>query len=48
MPLPEKAKKVMKEFLEKVQYTDINLKQLGLHNMTNDEVFSSLRKIYIL
>jgi len=46
--LPEKSKKVMKEFLEKVQYTDINFKQLSLHNMTKDEVFSNLRKIYIL
>lgn len=46
--LPEKAKRVMKEFLEKVQPTDINFKQLNLNNVTKDEVFSSLRKIYAL
>lgn len=46
--LPDTAKKVMREFLEKVESTDINFKQLGLQNMTKDEVFSSLRRIYSL
>lgn len=46
VPLPYTVRNDMNLFFERIKSEDLNLKQLGIHGMTKDEIIDQLRVIY--